>query len=122
LPAWAAMIDAIRANAPNARILLVGYGTYIRPGGCFPEQPAQPRDADYFQSKINELDNRQKQLAAAKGVELFDIRPLSVGHDMCAPPEDRFFEGFVLSHPAAPLHPNALGSAAVGNALADYIG
>jgi lysophospholipase L1-like esterase len=119
--AWAEMIDAVRAKAPTARIILVGYGTYIRPGGCFPDEPVNPLDADYFQSKINEIDDRQRELAAGKGVEYFDTRPLSVGHDMCAAVNERYFEGFTPINPAAPLHPNALGSAATGNALADQI-
>ncbi|MBV9088616.1 MAG: SGNH/GDSL hydrolase family protein [Mycobacteriaceae bacterium] len=121
-PAWAEMIDVIRGKAPNARIVVVGYGTYVRPGGCFAELQAHPQDADYFQSKIDEMDDKQKQIAAEKGIDYFDIRPLSQGHDVCAPPDDRYFEGFVVTHPAAPLHPNSFGAAAVGNALADYLG
>jgi lysophospholipase L1-like esterase len=122
VPAWSAMIDTVRDRAPSARIVLVGYLIYIRPGGCFPQQPVLPQDATYFESKINELDDRQKQLAADKHVDFFDTRPLSVGHDMCAPPNERYVEGFVPTHPAEPLHPNALGAAAIGNALADYLG
>jgi hypothetical protein len=99
----------------------VGYGTYIRPEGCFPEQPINPRDADYFQAKVDELNARQRRLAADKKIDFFDTRVLSIGHDMCAAPDDRYFEGFVLAHPAAPLHPNSLGAAAVGNALAESI-
>ncbi|WP_197283752.1 SGNH/GDSL hydrolase family protein [Mycobacterium sp. Marseille-P9652] len=121
-PAWRALVDAVRAKAPHARIVLVGYGTYIRPGGCFGQQPINPRDADYFQAKVDELDEAQRALAAAEGVDFFDTRPVSVGHDMCAPAQDRFFEGFVLTHLAAPLHPNALGARAVGTALANRIG
>ncbi len=121
LPAWATMIDDVRAKAPGARIVLVGYPTYIRPGGCFADQPVLPEDADYFQAKVNELDDRQKQLAAGKGVSYFDTRPLSVGHDMCAAPNQRYVEGFLTVNPAAPLHPNAMGAAAIGNALADYL-
>ncbi|ORB12616.1 hypothetical protein BST37_15760 [Mycobacterium noviomagense] len=121
VPVWAAMIDDVRAKAAGARIILVGYLTYIRPGGCFPDEPVTPKDADYFQSKLNELDDRQKQLAVDKHIDFFDTRPLSVGHDMCAPPDQRYVEGFIAVHPAAPLHPNAMGAAAVGNALADYL-
>jgi lysophospholipase L1-like esterase len=121
VPVWGALIDAVRAKAPGARIVWVGYLTYIRPGGCYPEQPILPQDATYFQSKIDELDDRQRQLAGAKGIDYFDTRPLSVGHDMCAPPDQRYVEGFVPVHPAAPLHPNAAGAAAVGDALADYL-
>lgn len=122
LPVWGSMIDAVRAKAPAARIIWVGYLTYLRPGGCYPEQPVLPQDATYFESKINELDDRQKQLAVDKGIDYFDTRPLSVGHDMCAPPDQRYVEGFVAVNPGAPLHPNARGAAAVGNALAGYLG
>lgn len=122
VPLWAAVIDDIRAKAPAARIILVGYLTYIRPGGCFPVQLAVSKDADYFQAKVDELDDRQKQLAAEKHIDFFDTRPLSVGHDMCAPISQRYVEGFDPANPAAPLHPNARGATAIGNALADYIG
>lgn len=119
---WSALIDEIRDKAPDARIILVGYGLYVRPGGCFPAQPVLPSDSDYFQAKLNELDDRQQQLAAEKGVDYFDTRPLSQGHDICAPPGDRYVEGVVTTGAAIPLHPTAFGAASVGNALADYVG
>jgi lysophospholipase L1-like esterase len=122
LPVWSAMIDGVRAKAPHARIIVVGYGIFVRPGGCFPGQPVLPRDSDYLQSKLNELDDRQQQLAASKGIDYFDTRPLTQGHDICAPPSDRYIEGFVTTGSAVPLHPNAFGAAAVGNALAGYVG
>lgn len=121
LPLWSALIDWIRLKAPNARIIVVGYGTFVRPGGCFPEQPVLPSDSDYLQSKLNELDDRQQQLASNLGIDYFDTRLLSRGHDICAGPSERYIEGFVTSGAAVPLHPNAFGAAAVGNALADNI-
>ncbi len=33
LPAWSALIDQLRLTAPHARIVVVGYGTFVRPGG-----------------------------------------------------------------------------------------
>jgi lysophospholipase L1-like esterase len=122
LPEWGALIDRIRAKAPHARFIMVGYGTFVRPGGCFPGQPVLPHDSDYLQSKVDELDDRQQQLAASKGIDYFDTRPLTRDHDICAPPSDRYFEGFVTTGTGVPLHPNAFGAAAVGNALADYVG
>jgi lysophospholipase L1-like esterase len=121
VPVWEAMVDAVRRKAPLARIVLVGYGTYVRPGGCFGEQPINPMDADYFQAKVGEINDQQQTVATKKKVDFFDPRPLSIGHDMCAAPDDRFFEGFVLTHLAAPLHPNAMGAGALGNALADRL-
>ena len=122
LPAWEALIDRLRDTAPHARIVVVGYGTFVRPGGCFPAQPVLPRDADYLQSKLNELDDVQQQLATKKTVDYFDTRPLSQGHDICAAPSDRYIEGFVPTGSAVRLHPNAFGETAVGNALAGYLG
>ena len=118
---WAALIEAVRAKAPSARIVVVGYGTYIRPQGCFPAEPINPVDAAYFAGKLDELQNLQQRVAADQGVEYFDPRPLSAGHDLCAAPADRYFEGFVPVNPAAPLHPNGMGANAFGNALADYV-
>lgn len=121
VPVWATMIDQVRAKAPHARVLLVGYGILIRPRGCFPAQPVLAHDSDYLQAKLNELDERQRQLAAAKGIDYFDTRPMSVGHDMCAPPAQRYTEGYAVRAPAVALHPTAFGAAAVGGALADYL-
>jgi lysophospholipase L1-like esterase len=118
---WSQLIDDIRAKAPGARVLVVGYGTYVRPDGCFPTQPINPVDAAYFQARLDELDERLKRVATDRGAEFFDTAPLSVGHDICAAPGDRYIEGFVPMSPAAPLHPNGSGAAAFGNALADYL-
>jgi lysophospholipase L1-like esterase len=119
---WTMLIDEIRARAPNARIVLVGYETLVRPGGCFPGQPVLPNDSDYLQARIDELDDRQGQLTTDKGIEYFDTRPMSQGHDICAPPSDRYVEGYGVKDPAVPLHPTAFGATEVGNALAGYIG
>ena len=121
LPIWTTLIDQLRALAPRARIIMVGYGIFIRPGGCYPEQPILARDANYLQSKVDELDDRQQQLATEKGIEYFDTRSISQGHDMCAAPAERYVEGFVSDNGSVPLHPTALGAAALGNALTDYL-
>ena len=119
---WSMLIDELHAEAPKARIVFVGYGTLIRAGGCFPGQPVLPHDSDYLQAKLNELDDRQRQLADDKGIEYFDARPMSQGHDICAPPADRYIEGYGVTSPAVPLHPTAFGATAVGDALAGFIG
>ena len=38
--AWSNLVDAIRERAPSARVVLVGYGTYVRPEGCSPTNPS----------------------------------------------------------------------------------
>lgn len=122
VPVWSRLIDQLRVMAPYARIVMVGYGTMVRPGGCFPGQPVLPADSDYLQAKLDELDDRQRQLAAEKKIDYFDTRPMSQGHDICAAPADRYTEGFGAKDPAVPLHPTVFGAAAVGDALARFIG
>ncbi|CNH15053.1 Lipase 2 precursor [Mycobacterium tuberculosis] len=121
MPAWGALVDQLRAAAPHARIVFVGYGTFVRPGGCFPTQPVLARDADYLQSKLSELDDLQRQLADEKAIDYFDTRLLARGHDICAAPNERFIEGYVTAGSTEPLHPNAFGEMAVGKALADFL-
>jgi lysophospholipase L1-like esterase len=118
---WSSLVASVRAKAPSARVILVGYGTYVRPEGCFPAQPINPVDAAYFQGKVDELDDRLRRVAGDQGAEFFDTRALFVGHDICSAPQDRYVEGFVTDRPAAPLHPNGEGAAALGAALADYV-
>ncbi|MCV7197769.1 SGNH/GDSL hydrolase family protein [Mycobacterium angelicum] len=121
VPLWAAMIDQIRAKAPHALIILVGYWTITNPGGCFPAEPVLPQDSDYLQAKLNEIDDRQRELAADKGIDFFDSRPLSRDHGMCSPPDQRYFEGYITTYPAVPLHPTPLGARVVGESLAGYV-
>jgi lysophospholipase L1-like esterase len=121
LPVWATLIDRLRADAPRARIILVGYPMFIRPGGCFPDQPILPTDANFLQAKVEELDDRQNQLAVQKGIEFLDTRAMSVGHDICAAAAERYVEGYITDGTRVPLHPTALGAVAIGNALTDYL-
>ena len=115
---FAAALDLISARAPEARIVVVGYGTYIRPGGCYPDQPIWARDADYLQGTIHRLNAVFEREAAAHGAEFVDIAPPSVGHDSCSPARTRWLEGVSATGPAAPLHPNADGMAAIGGIVA----
>jgi len=110
LPVWSALIDQLRVTAPHAWIVVVGYGTFVRSGGCFPAQPVLPRDADYLQSKLNELDDLQEQLAGKKAIDYFDTRLISRGHDICAAPNDRYIEGFVTTGPLFGCTPMLLAS------------
>ncbi len=117
-PQWGAMLDAVAERAPDARILVVGYGTYLPDGGCFPTQPMLPEDADYIQSSITTMNEALRAQADAHGAEFVDTEPLSVGHDVCVAADQRYFEGVVPQNPAAPLHPTAAGMAAIGDAVA----
>lgn len=126
IAAWEPVLDQalaeIRDRAPNARIVVAGYGTYVREGGCWPVQPVWGRDADYIQGSVNLLNDALERQALAHGGTYVDLAEVSVGHDVCAPPSERYLEGLVPTSAAAPLHPNARGMAAFGAALAEAVG
>lgn len=122
IAAWAPQVgqalDAIRAKAPNAKIVVAGYGTYIQRDGCYPVQPIWARDANYIQASVDKLSAALRDQAASRGATFVDIAAVSAGHDTCAAPTKRYLEGLIPTTAAAPLHPNAQGMAAFGAAVA----
>lgn len=117
-PSVGKALDAIRTKAPNAKVLVTGYGTYIRPGGCYPLVPAWARDADYLQASVDRLNAMLAEQAARHGATYVDLRTPSIGHDACAPSSTRWLEGLFPGSAAAPLHPSALGMANFGAIVA----
>lgn len=114
-----AALDGIGRRAPAAELLVTGYGTYFRPGGCHPREPVWGRDADYVQASVDALSAMIEEETASYGGTYVDLAALSEGHDVCARPREKFYEGLVPSSAAAPLHPNAAGMAAFGAAVAE---
>ncbi|TDD48293.1 SGNH/GDSL hydrolase family protein [Kribbella antibiotica] len=117
-PAFGKALDRIRALAPNARILVTGYGTYIRPGGCYPTIPVWAVDANYLQATIDRLNTMLAAQSASHGATYVDLRTPSIGHDACAPISQRWLEGLIPTSDAAPLHPSRAGMAAFGALVA----
>lgn len=125
IDAWAPelgrALDEIHRRAPRAKVFVVGYGDFIRKGGCHPVQPVWSRDADYIQGQVNHLNQVLRTGAEAHGAAFVDTFSVSTGHDSCAPAGTRYLEGLVPTEPALSLHPNAAGSAVFGAALADAV-
>ncbi|WHT22907.1 SGNH/GDSL hydrolase family protein [Crossiella sp. CA-258035] len=117
-PKFGAALDEIRKRAPKAKILVTGYGTYIRPEGCHPVQPVWAKDGRYLQSVMNRISAAARTQAQQRGATYVDFAAITVGHDICAAPAQRYLEGLIPTSPAAPLHPNARGMAAFGKAVA----
>lgn len=114
-----AELDEIGRLAPHAQLVVTGYGTYFRPGGCHPREPFWGRDADYVQGSVDALSRMIEQETASHGGAFVDLATRSEGHDVCAEPEEKFYEGVVPSTPAVPMHPNAAGMSAFGAAVAE---
>jgi lysophospholipase L1-like esterase len=111
-PTYGTVIEQIRQRAPQAKILMVGYPTGIKKGGCWPTVPVWGVDADYLQALLTRLNLRMAEQAGAHGATYVDLATPSVGHDMCKGLAIRWIEGLipnVVTNGLVPLHPNAAG-------------
>lgn len=116
-PRWSAVLDRIHAAAPNARVAVVGYGTYIRPQSCA-AQPIRPADAVYLQQSMNRMNDAWSRLTRTRGMTYIDITKVTTGHDVCAAPASAYYFGLVPSSVGVPLHPTALGMSVIGKHVA----
>lgn len=101
------ILDEIARRAPAAQVVMVGYPTGIRPGGCLDSQPVRPADATYLQARIDQLNSVMSRAAAAHDATFVDLAPTTRDHDVCA--ADSWMVGAVPTSPDAvvPLHPTA---------------
>lgn len=113
------VIAAVRERAPSARVFVVGYPAILPDtgGGCWPRVPYTSGDVAYLRDTEKRLNAMLSQRAAAAGVYYADLYTGSIGHDVCQGSGIRWIEGLVPSEPAAPVHPNALGSAGMAGLL-----
>jgi lysophospholipase L1-like esterase len=119
---YGTVIDKIHSLAPNAKVLMVGYPTGIRDGGCWPVQPLLGEDATYIQAKIDQLNAAMSAQAAAHGATYIDIRTSTIGHDACALPGVRWIEGLVPTSDAFPLHPNEFAMQNTAKVISGVLG
>lgn len=119
-PAVDAVLDGVRARAPQATIVLVGYLRILPPsGGCWPVVPFARGDVPYFDGVQHRLNEMLGQQAGANGA-LF-VNPGDVlGHDVCS--DDKWVEGLIPEQLAVPLHPNAEGQAYVAGLVTAALG
>lgn len=120
-PKIAAALKEIARRSPHATVVVTGYGTYTRPGGCWPSVPLYPADADYVQASFGALSDMLATQAGAAKATLVDLRAATIGHDMCAAPTERFYEPLVPASGGVIYHPNARGMAAFGALIVDAV-
>jgi lysophospholipase L1-like esterase len=106
-----AVIAAIHARSPSAKVHVVGYPVILPASGsgCWPSVPILPTDVSYLRAKEIELNGMLAARAAADGAFYVDTYTSSVGHDVCRGTGTRWVEGLIPTSLAAPVHPNALG-------------
>lgn len=118
-PVYAHALDDIRARAPKATVMIVGYPTVVPAGGC-PQQPTWPSDIDYLRHTLDSLNDLLRTTAGQHGAVYVDTATPSVGHDICAAPDQQWINGLLPSlntSSVAPLHPNAVGEQQLANAV-----
>nr|WSW69833.1 SGNH/GDSL hydrolase family protein [Streptomyces sp. NBC_00995] len=120
-PRLASVLDGIHQRSPQARVIVTGYGLYIKPGGCWPLQPVLPVDADFLQGSVDRMNAVIAEQSAAHGAEYVDVATPSKGHDACQAPSDKWVEGYVPTAAAAPLHPNRQGEAAYARIIGAHL-
>jgi lysophospholipase L1-like esterase len=117
-PRLAAVLRAIAADAPHARIVLVGYpDLFPRSGGCWPAVPITDGDVAYLRGIETRMNAMLAADAKAAGVMYVNTFTATIGHDFCAPESSRDVEGLIPGSAALPFHPNARGQAAIAAAV-----
>jgi lysophospholipase L1-like esterase len=113
-PRIATILDEIRERAPRARVLVVGY-LRVLPArtGCWPSVPAAAGDVPFLDRVERSLNRMLAEETRRAGDTFVDTYRASTGHDMCA--QRRWVEGVLITHAAAPVHPNALGMRVVAD-------
>lgn len=110
-PALVNTLRAVRAEAPRAKIAILGY-PWIMPSsgpGCFDRMPVAEGDVPYLRSLQTTLNDAVKRAAAATGVTYVDMNRVSEGHDACQPIGVRWIEPVLQGTNPVVVHPNALG-------------
>ncbi|MFI8347805.1 SGNH/GDSL hydrolase family protein [Streptomyces sp. NPDC085596] len=117
------VLRAVRARAPHARVLLVGYPDLLPDdgSGCFPSVPFARGDFPYLRDTGKRVNLMLRLVAAWNRVEYVDTYGPTVGHDMCKAPAERWIEPLQPASPAAPAHPNERGEAAMATAVLDRL-
>lgn len=119
-PRIAAVLKRIHERAPRALVLVVGYLRILPSStGCWPSVPAAAGDVPYLDRVERSLNRMLADEARHAGALFVDDYRGGTGHDMCS--TRRWVEPILITHAAAPVHPNAIGMRVVaGRVVATY--
>ena len=122
-PQVSTVLAEIRARAPLARIVVVGYpDLFPQHGGCWPAVPITSGDIAYLRSIEVQLNAMLAADAAAAGDTFVDTYTPTIGHDFCQSAQVKDVEGLIPTSLTYPFHPNAQGQAAMAAAVLAAIG
>ena len=115
-PGLVKALTAVRARAPRATVVILGYPRLLPDVGdphCYASMPYSMGDVPYMMGVEEDLNMAVEKAAAQTGARYVDMFPSSKGHDACAPASRRWIEPLVGAVGANPVHPNAVGEAAM---------
>lgn len=114
VPGLRQLVRDIRARAPRARILLVGYLQPFAPVPCLDIAPYSAANQEFGRRHVDRLNAMLRDVARAEGVEIVaDHTP--PGHSACDP--DRWTSFLGVDAGAVPLHPTRNGHLATAQMI-----
>jgi lysophospholipase L1-like esterase len=96
--------QAIRAHAPNARLVVLGYPHVVEEGGPCSLSATKRRALN---EGADQLADVTRDRASQAGASFVDARPPFAGHGYCA--DDAWINGVVFPDISGSFHPNAAG-------------
>ncbi len=129
LTEYGTMLEDIRAAAPNATIVTVGYPQLAPadPSTCTWKEQTQfsfvtRADLPFFRLAEDRLNLGMAAQSIAHGVTHVDPTAASTGHDVCADLGSRWIEGVTASDGSSTfVHPNVRGHAGMAALVADAV-
>ena len=119
-PSMTAVGSEVRRRAPSARVLFVDYLTLLPPAGV-PARPYSTAHLELGRRIADTLERETEEAAAATGCEVIRAGAASREHHAWSQHPWTTAFGFPLPGRPAPLHPNAIGMAAVAGLIVDGI-
>lgn len=114
-------IQLIKARAPQARVVLLGYPQVLPNGTTCPQRwPIAIGDAAWVNQSLDRLDEAIKAAAVQTGSTFFDLRPVTADHTVCS--ADPWFNGSsVAGRDGATYHPRSGYMTGVAKALVAFL-
>lgn len=112
-------IRAVRIRSPRARILVIGYGTYLPGHSCPSLGSVTDREARTLQGFVDQLSDTIGAAARAQQVEFVDLRTIrgSKQHTACAPLARQWIRGLDAAGDGFMFHPSSAGMKAVARRI-----
>jgi lysophospholipase L1-like esterase len=99
----------IKAKAPNARVLVLGYAKPFNNRTCLAATGVTLTEETNLNKLVDNLNNTIKARAQAAGFTFVDVNPYWSGHDICS--SNPFTNGLTILHATDSYHPTRNGYA-----------